>query len=122
MSSLSRTRSEILDNLLDVHKNGRLTWLPREGENSFETNIGEYTFHIDRKSINGKVIYRIWVFNDQGEDIDNFDTSLLSEYTPDDVDFSDYFKVAQFLYKDVKDGLTLEKLSPALEKLKLFGK
>lgn len=120
MSELEGTRAEILDELLSKHLAGKLTWQPRIGENSYETSIGDFVFHIDRKSVGTKIVYRIWVFDSSGEDLDNFDVSSISNYIPDDTNFETYFKIAQFLYKNVKENFANQRLVPALDKLRSF--
>jgi hypothetical protein len=111
-------RAELLNSLLQKHIDGKLIWIPREGEKSFETRIGDFSFHIDRKPGPTKIVYRIWTFDAQGEALDNFDTALLDEDTPEDVKFPNFTAVAKFIFNDVKDNITLGALSPAVSKLK----
>ena len=118
MSNLELIRANIIDQLWEKHSSGQLTWKLRENENSYEASAGEFSFHIDRKVVAGKAKYRIWIFDESGEIIDNYDPATISEYNPDVAEFADYNALIQRLYNLVKEGLTLEKLEPALAKLR----
>jgi hypothetical protein len=118
MSNLELTRAKIIDQLWEKHSSGQLVWALRSNENSYETSAGEFSFHIDRKIVASKAKYRVWVFDKIGETIDSYDPATILEFHPDEQEFSDYNYLVQKLYKLIKDGLTLEKLEPALEKLK----
>ena len=118
MSNLELTRAQIIDQLWEKHSSGQLVWTLRANENSYEASAGDFSFHIDRKVVASRVKYRVWVFDELGEIIDNYDPATILEYNPDDKEFADYNSLIQRLYKLVKDGLTLEKLEPALAKLR----
>ena len=119
MSELRTTQAQFLDLLLEKHLAGKLTWKPREGEDSFETDIGTHTIHLDRKPVGTAPNYKVWVFdNATGDDILSFDTKNMSEYAPKNDAYESYFKVVSFIYRDVKDAATLEQLSGVIDELK----
>ncbi len=118
MSDLELTRAEVLDQLWEKQVAGQVVWVQRSNENSYEASVGEFSFHIDRKSIASKVTYQVWVFDALGEIIDNFNPAFIANHVPDVLEFEDYNKLTQKLYKNVKESLTLERLAPALERLK----
>jgi hypothetical protein len=121
MPDLAYTRAEILDTLWLKHQSGQLKWAPRTGENSFETDLSDFAFHIDQKSSGNNIRYRIWVFDSNGDDIDNFDPAAIDDYEPDDKRYSSYVELTKALFNGVKESFTLAKLGPALQKLKSFG-
>jgi len=119
MSDLKSTQAELLDLLLEKHLAGKLVWRPREGEDSFETDLGLHTIHIDRKPLGGQPNYKVWVFdNGSGDDILSFDTKSISELKPKNDSYDNYMRVASFIYRDVKDAQTVEQLSGVFDELK----
>ena len=117
MSKLKQAYAEVLDTLLEKHLQGKLTWAPRDGEDSFETSVGNFNFHIDRKPINGPN-YRVWIFDRNGDAVDSFDTKDLTEVHPVNPLYDSYLKVASVIYRDVNEAITLALIGPALDNLK----
>lgn len=118
MPNLRNTQIEILDALIDKHFQGLLTWKAREGEYSYETSVGHFVFHIDRKPLAGKLNFKIWVFDDVGNDLDSFNTTSFDDLIPADSKFDSYTKAIGTVYREVKEKLTLAQIGPALDVLK----
>ena len=118
MPSLKEVRSEVIDAIIEKHVSSKLNWSPREGEASFEARVGRFVFHIDRKPVGARVGYKVWIFDDLGNDLDSFDTSALDDVIPKNGGYESYTKAIASIYRQVKESQTLDQILPALSTLR----
>ena len=118
MANLKQTRADIVNTLLEKHLERKLSWQPREGEDSFQTEVAPFVFHIDRKPIGAKSNFKIWIFDQLGNDLDSFNTNIFDDRVPENTDFDSFTRIAGFIYNSVKEKVTLDQINPALDILR----
>jgi hypothetical protein len=117
MSKTEQSRAEILDLLLQRHKAGDINWTPREAEGSYQAELAEMIFHIDRK-LAGKIFnYFVWVFKDD-QLLDRIDAEKINTLKPADGEMISYPMLVRYIFNDIQDDATAKRLSPVIEGLK----
>lgn len=118
MSAKQRSRAELLDLVLEKHEAGALKWDKREGEDSYEVSIGGFKIHIDRRLAGQRPYFIVWVFEGGGIVVDRFDTDDEPDIPPGDERFDSYAALARFIYREVDDKSTVDKLDGIIKSLK----
>ncbi|GAA4010974.1 hypothetical protein [Sphingomonas humi] len=116
MSKVQQIQASFLDSLQAKHAEGKLVWKPREGEDSFETDLDDHTVHIDRKIIGTQPNYRVWIFPSKGEAF-SFDTKNLTEVVPTSGSAETFTKLVGAIYRELKENVALEVIAKALDDL-----
>jgi hypothetical protein len=118
MSELLDARTSLLDTIFAKHVEGKLRWVPRSEADSFETSVGDFIYHLDRRLNANKVVYKLWIFDSFGGDVDNFFARQVESKRPNNDQFDNYWEMMEFMYEDIQEKATLERLAPALAQLK----
>jgi hypothetical protein len=113
-----RARAQLLDLIIEKHKAGVLKWSPREDEDSFDVEVGDYKIHLDQKRSGSRIYYVVWVFDRAATVIDRIDLSEFKEMSPSDESQESFSSAAELIYGEIEDEKAASKLLEAIQFLK----